>query len=243
MLPDPALRPRSQFFPIMAALLLLAVVLGFSRTFFLKPWFPSEPLPTYLIVHGVVLTAWFAFFVMQTLLVARGSIQTHRRVGKVGAVLAVLVVAMALVAVFEIVTRFRGQGIDVEAGRGQIAFIVWGNLAALAAFATFIARGIVKRNNADAHKRLMLLGSLSIMSPAFIRISAMPPFDRFPGVLFTLGALLLTLAALVIHDMVTLRRVHRETLWGVPYFLVLLLGAAFLMPGTPVDEWLLAMMW
>lgn len=243
MLPDPAHRPRSLFFPWFAAALLLAVLLGFSRSFFLKPWFPSEPLPAYLIVHGVVLTLWFAFFLMQTLLVARGSIRNHRRAGMFGTLLAALVVVMALVAVFEIVNRFRSQGVDVEAGRGQIAFIVWGNLAAIAAFATFIARGIIKRNRADSHKRLMLLGSLSIMSPAFIRISAMPPFDRFPGVLFTLGALLLTLAALVIHDLVTLRRVHRETLWGVPYFLVLLLGAAFLMPGTAVDNWLLALMW
>lgn len=240
---ESGVRRRGLFFPVSAALLLIAVLLGFARSFYLKPWFPSEPLPTYLVVHGVVLTLWFGFFLSQTVLVARGKVGTHRRAGVFGAGLAVAVLVVALIAVLSIVDRFRSLGIDVEAGRGQISFIVWGNLAALTAFATFIVRGVIKRNTSEAHKRLMLLGSMSIMSPAFIRMSAIPPFDSLPGVIFTLGALLATFAALGVYDMVSLRRIHRETLWGVPFFFVLLLGAAFLLPGSSVDAWLLSMIW
>jgi hypothetical protein len=231
---------RGIFFPAFAAVLLLFVLLGFSRTLYLKPWFPSDPLPAYLYVHGFVLTAWYAFFLSQTLLVARGKLLTHRRMGIIGVGLASAVLAVALMAVFGIVGRFKSLGIDVQAEQGQISFIVWSDLGALAAFATFITRGALKRNVSASHKRLMLLGSISLMAPAFIRVSSIPPFDQLGGVVFTLGALLATAGALLIYDLVTLRRIHQETLWGVPLFFIVLLGAAFLMPGTAIDTWLLS---
>lgn len=231
---------RGVFYPAFAAVLLLVVLLGFARTLYLRPWFPAESLPAYLLVHGILLTAWFVFFLSQTLLVARGRLWTHRRAGVFGAVLALLVLGSALAAVFGIVERFRSLGIDVQAERGQIAFIIWGDLGALAAFALFVARGIARRNAAASHKRLMLLASISLMAPAFIRLSALPPFDALGGVLFTLAALLATTGTLVVHDLASLRRIHPETLWGVPCFLGLLLGGAFLLPGTGVDDCLMS---
>lgn len=239
--PHPA--RRGVFFPIYATVLLAFVLLGFSRTLYLRPWFTDEPLPALLFVHGIVLTAWFAFFLSQTLLVARGRLVTHRRMGMLGGALATLVLVTALLVVLGIVGRWRSLGVDVEAERGQISLIVWGDLGALLAFAVFTTRGVLERNVAAAHKRLMLLGSLSLMAPAFIRVSAIPPFDQFGGVLFTLVALLLLAGALLAHDVWTLRRVHRETLWGLPLFFVLLLGGSFAMPGTAVDAWLMSRLW
>ncbi|SIR15378.1 hypothetical protein [Solilutibacter tolerans] len=234
---------RSIFFPAYALVLLALVFLGFSRTFYLKAWFPSEPLPSYLIIHGVVLTAWFVFFLVQTLLVRADKLATHRRVGTVGAVIAALVVVVALTTVFSIVDRFRSLGMDVEAGRGQISFIVWGNLGALLAYVTFVIRGILKRKMPDSHKRLMLLASISIMSPALIRISAIPPLDKFGGIVFTLAGLLTLTGALMIYDFINLRKLQLETAWSVPFFLVALLGSAFFIPGTGIDHWLLSKIW
>ena len=214
---------RGLFFPVYASVLLLSVFIGFSRTLYLRPWFTDEPLSTHLLVHGMVLTAWFALFLTQTLLVARGKLAKHRTLGRIGAVLAVLVLVVSLVVIFGIVDNWRGNGVDVDAQRGLISLIVWGDLGSLLAFAVFVSRGVMKRNVADAHKRLMLLGSLSLMAPAFIRISEMPPFNQFGGVLFTLVALLVAAGAVLVHDLWKLRRVHRETLWGVPFFFVLIL--------------------
>jgi len=50
-------------------------------------------------------------------------------------------------------------------------------------------------------------------------------------------------AILVLHDLLTLRHVHRETLLGVPFFLGVHLAPAFALPGTALDAWLLALMW
>lgn len=143
MVAQPIINKRGIFFPLSAAILLLFVLVGFSRTLYLRPWYPSEPLPAYLYIHGVVLTLWFVFLLSQTLLVSRGKLWTHRRAGAFGGGLAVLVFALALTAVFGIVDRFRSLGIDVDAERGQISFIVWSDLAALAAFVAFVSRGIL----------------------------------------------------------------------------------------------------
>ena len=59
----------------------------------------------------------------------------------------------------------------------------------------------------------------------------------------TLLGLLAMLGALLVHDVVVRRRPHRETVWGAPCFLVTHLGAAFLLPGTALDSWLLARIW
>lgn len=58
------------FFPAYAVLLLAAVIVGFSPTLYLRPWFTDDPLTASLAVHGIVLTAWFLLFFVQTVDVA-----------------------------------------------------------------------------------------------------------------------------------------------------------------------------
>ena len=48
---------RGLFFPAYATILLLFVLIGFSRTLYLRAWFPSDPLSASMYVHGIVLTA------------------------------------------------------------------------------------------------------------------------------------------------------------------------------------------
>ena len=51
-----------QFYTGMAIAAAVVVFIGFSPTFFLRANYESTPLPTYLIVHGVLFTAWIALF-------------------------------------------------------------------------------------------------------------------------------------------------------------------------------------
>ncbi|MEI4872686.1 hypothetical protein Q8G47_28575, partial [Klebsiella pneumoniae] len=85
----------------------------------------------------------------------------------------------------------------------------------------------------------MLLASLAIISPALIRLADLPLFGGVDGVLITIGGLLALAIVLVVYDLATLRRIHRETLWGAPFFLVVHLAPALLMPGTAADAWLM----
>jgi hypothetical protein len=73
-----------------------------------------------------------------------------------------------------------------------------------------------ERGNAQAHKRLMLLASLSIISPAVIRW----PFDIMfgpspvPGYAVYDLASLAFLLPLIAWDLTTLKRIHPVTLYG-----------------------------
>ncbi len=90
-----------RFYTGMAFLMLGAVLLGFSRTFFLAPWFPeaahlAPPEPYFFYVHGVFFTAWILLLIVQPLLVANRRVDVHRKVGWFGAGLAAVVVTVGV---------------------------------------------------------------------------------------------------------------------------------------------------
>ncbi|TDK23807.1 hypothetical protein E2F46_09760 [Luteimonas aestuarii] len=235
----PRTRRRGLFFPAMGLLLLASVVLGFWGTLFR----PSQPLPLHQQVHGIVVTAWFVLFAVQALLVAGGRTALHRRLGTFGVVLAVAVIVTSLHTMAQMPTQWRLGGIDVDARRGMVSMVLWGNFGALVAYATLLSRAIAMRTQADAHKRLMLLAMFAIMSPALVRVFSLPVFAGLPAVPLTMAGLLALGAILVAYDLLTLRRVHRQTLWGVPFFLVVHLAPAYVLPGTAIDAAMLRMIW
>ena len=80
----------------MALAILATVIVGFSRSFFLRPLFPEWPSPseTVFYVHGAFFTAWIALLVVQASLVATGRTARHRTIGPFGAVLAAAMVVL-----------------------------------------------------------------------------------------------------------------------------------------------------
>jgi hypothetical protein len=80
----------------MSLVLLFIVLIGFSRTLFLRPFFKVPAIPWFVYVHGAVLAAWIALFVTQTSLIAAHRTDLHRRFGLLGACLAAAVALSAL---------------------------------------------------------------------------------------------------------------------------------------------------
>lgn len=243
-LPRPALAAgrRGLFFPTMSILLLTAVVAGFWETFFFRSA-TAGPLPSRHAMHGVAATAWFVLFAVQSLLVSAGRVRWHRRLGWVAIAVVVLLVVTSLQTLFGIVDSWRGLGRDVDAQRGLIGLIVWGDLGALVAFVALVGRGVWLRRDRESHRRFMLMGSFAILSPALVRVAALPVLDGMDAILLTMGGLLGFALLLVLYDLATLRRVHRATALGIPFFLVVHLAPAFAFPGTPLDDWLLSRIW
>jgi len=56
-------RSRDRFFFFMSGLLLLILLVGFSRTLYLRLFFEVPPVPFYLHVHGATVTAWFVTWI------------------------------------------------------------------------------------------------------------------------------------------------------------------------------------
>src|SRR5215467_10641178 len=72
---------RSRFYLGMSSALLLIVLAGFAPTLYLRAFFAVPVIPASVWVHGLVLTAWFVAFFLQTALVAVRRTDLHRRLG------------------------------------------------------------------------------------------------------------------------------------------------------------------
>src|SRR5882724_7057158 len=217
-------RGRSRFFIGMSMMLLLIVLAGFSRTFYLRTFFDVPPIPPHVYVHGAILTAWFALFCLQTSLVTSGRSDLHQRLGFVGAGLGVAVI-LANVAVMSAM----GPRLRVEFQSGQVgpAFLiraVWGDFGSLMAFAVFLSAGLVLRRRPEVHKRLMFLASVSIVGPALGRMTQWPIFAGIHMVNLSLAGMIFFLGGLVIHDLVTTRHVHPATMLGGTFRLLVWIG-------------------
>lgn len=52
-------RRERMFYTGMSIAFLITVVAGFSRTYFLRPYFNTQPLIPLLHLHGIIFSAWY----------------------------------------------------------------------------------------------------------------------------------------------------------------------------------------
>jgi len=143
-------RRRERFFYIGIAIVIVGVVFGgFARTYFLRPYFTSQPLMPLLHLHGIVFTSWLVLYLTQTLLVAAKRTDIHRRLGIAGAVIAVL---MVLIGTITAIIRAQ-QGATPTEGLSPLVFLVI-PLADMLVFAILIGAGFYFRRQPDVHKKV-----------------------------------------------------------------------------------------
>ena len=227
-------KARSKFFVLMAGILLLIVLAGFSPTLYFRSYFDVPTVPTYLLVHGGVLTTWFVWLFIQTSLVATHRTDLHRRLGIIGVGIGVVVLVASGAATLGFVPRLITAGVDIEVNIALLALGVWINLGMAINFSAFLTLAIVYRRQSEIHKRLMLLASISIVGPALARFGQWPDAGEVnpnEGV-FLLGGLLVLLLVLVLYDVVAQKRLHPVTMWGAPFVVVLPAVFGFLIGNT-----------
>lgn len=208
MLASQRLSAEHRFFTGMALAILATVVVGFARSFFLRPLFPDWPSPreTIFYVHGTVFTAWILLLLAQATLVASGRTDVHRTVGAFGAVLATAMVLLGTLAALTAARRPTGF-VDVPVPPLQFLAIP---LFDIALFALFVGLAIAVRRNTQSHKRFMLLATINLVTAAIARWPLV--FDYGPPAFFGLTDLFLV--ALAIWDFRVRGRLHPVTLWG-----------------------------
>src|SRR5262245_61651804 len=175
--------PRSGFFVYMSLGFLAVALIGFSTTFFIPLARGTFVAPPVIYVHGTLLFAWLIFFIAQASLIRVRSVLMHRRLGWFGALLGVAIVISG-VAVALYVTR-RG----LAAGRGDIVLREFlGLLVTLLTFGSLVAAAVVLRRNSASHKRLLLLATIYILAPAWVRFRHLFPAVENPFIVFTFVA-------------------------------------------------------
>jgi hypothetical protein len=186
--------------------ILVAVFVGFARTYYLRPQFQSTALPFYLHVHGAVFSAWIALFVAQTSLVAARRTDVHRRLGLAGAALAAVMIVAALTAAIVSGRRNVAAGFETEA----LAFLTT-PLSSMAVFLTLVAAALYYRRRPETHKRLMLLATISIIDAATARWPI--AFVATSSWAYYALADVFVVAALA-YDAVWRRSIHPAYIWG-----------------------------
>jgi hypothetical protein len=221
---------------VMASILLSLMVLGFSQTFFLRPWVQTYEVAEYVLWHGAAMTAWFAWYWWQAWLVAGRRVWLHRRSGVVGVGIGLVAFASAVAVDFAMVVRGRRAGRDIAAEVAHYADVVWSNLAPLLVFFGFFSAALLLRRRSAAHGRLMLLGSIALLDPALARIGVLPSVELFGRdlntLVFGIGMMVLLPLSLAVRDFYRDRRLHPATGFGVPALWLLMFLLRTVVPHT-----------
>lgn len=214
-----------RFFTLVALGLIALVFTGFFRTFYFSPLFLKEPLPLLLIVHGCVMTAWYALFLLQVRLVAGRRVALHRRLGYASLGLAALVVVLGLVVSVGLARARLHQ--DPRSAEGPFLLGVQ-IFCVLVPFLVLYGTGILDRRNPGAHKRLMALAMFSTVGPAVVRLPFLPNHNVPVGIAVSLSLVL----AFLVGDWLSSRKLHRVTALGAGLIIVsTFAGAAFSSSG------------
>jgi hypothetical protein len=214
------------FFGGMAILLCVIVFIGFFRTFF-GAGFVAAPLPSPILrVHGMVFTAWMLLLLTQAALVSARRVAWHRTLGIVAFCLPPLMIVLGVVAAIDALGRKVTIGALDPAT--SLALPLWN----ITAFAIVIFAASRARRRPDAHKRLVVLATISLSTAALGRFPwAQMGIPAAAGPVIGLAALVL---AVVAYDLLSLRRVHRSTMWAAP---VVFVAGAFAVPLGMTSAW------
>jgi hypothetical protein len=198
------------FYGGMALALGLTVFAGFAPTYYLRllsgPTTTTSggPFTVAVHLHGALFTAWVLLFMVQTALVASRRVNVHRKLGAVGAALAG---AMVIVGV-SLAIRTTASGLGPP-GIDPLAFMAI-PMFDMVVFSLLVGTALLRRRDRETHKRLMLLGYISLVTAAIARLPGVLPL----GPLAFFGLSYLFVIAAIAYDYLSRGRVHKAYVWG-----------------------------
>jgi hypothetical protein len=160
-----------------------------------------------MILHGVIFSSWLVLLITQTWLVAAKRTDLHRRLGVLGAILALLMIGVGLtLAIHAAKYGFQTPGLPPP-----LIFLVV-PFFDIVVFSMLVSAAFYYRQKPDIHKRLMVVATISILPPAFARIPIAQITRTLPVSAFVLADL--GLLACILCDVVLRRHLYRAWVWG-----------------------------
>jgi hypothetical protein len=161
-----AVRAESRkFYVWMAGVFLLVAFGGFTPTYWAKiasGSFHAEPI---IHIHGILLFSWTGFYFLQTWLVAAGRTLDHRAWGLAG--ISLFTAMMLSILVGQEAVLHRNELLGFGDGARRFAAVT---LTSWPLMAVFFTLAIVNIRKPEAHKRLMTLLMIGMMTPALARV-------------------------------------------------------------------------
>jgi hypothetical protein len=180
------------FFLRYAIVIAAFILLGFFQ-FAMRGYsdFPSAPPIVHL--HGGLMVGWLGIFVGQNLLVHRGELAIHRKLGWTAAAILPLIAITGIWVGYNAVATGRLPPFFSDAY--FLALTIVGSLA----FAGMVAWAITLRRQVQSHRRAMLGAMFILLEPALGRLLPMPLLGSW-GEWTILVVQLVFIAVLARHD-------------------------------------------
>jgi uncharacterized membrane protein YozB (DUF420 family) len=191
------------FYVAMASCIILTAFIGFAPSFYLRSIYnPSRSLTTILRVHGLFFSAWMILFLVQTVLIVRGSRTLHRRLGWAAAGIAAVMVALGVAASIEQMRRVPAT-IAPQVGLALNTFPIF-------VFVILVGSAIYYRGRSDWHKRLILSATISLLGAAMLRIIVPHAGSLKPPEVFILASVIVDLffVPCFVYDWRTRHKIH-----------------------------------
>lgn len=191
------------FWHRMAIGLAIFIVFGFLQ-FALRGFVDPVAAPFWVHLHGVAMLAWLALLIVQPTLVSRDNLALHRRLGWIGAGLALFITALGIFTGLASLVLNRFPPFFAPP-----YFLVLTTVESLV-FGLMVWAAVRRRHTTAWHRRLMIGATIVILEPALGRILPMPlmiGWSDIPIGLIQLGVV----GIIALYDRRTLGRVHPAT--------------------------------
>ncbi|HEX3654110.1 MAG TPA: hypothetical protein VHU18_14915 [Rhizomicrobium sp.] len=214
------------FFLIYVVLLWFGILGGFVPEIVQHIARHKPPFPLIVHAHGVVFVGWLAVLTAQILLIRRRRPDLHRRLG---------VAAMGIAGLMVIIgpaTAFYMQRYHWGTPESDPPFLAI-QLTDIIAFAGLVSAAFMLRNEAAAHKRLVLLATLYISDAGFARLFGGTVhglvgngFWPFFAELYLANDILI--AGVGVYDLFTRKRLYPAYMAAIPWIVFWQGAAVFL---------------
>ena len=183
----------------------------------------NPPAPVIVHVHAFIFTVWMFLLTAQVLLVVRDRVALHRKLGWL------LVAWAGLMAIFGPWAELATDALYVNIP-GATAFLSV-SIVDMCGFLVLFAWGIALRKNPAAHRRMMILSTLSLATAGFLRFSGFvlhkEPTSVTLWFLSVFYGNVLLIALILLHDILR-RRLMRSFVLGAAGLLAADYAASFL---------------
>jgi hypothetical protein len=160
-------RVRTRFYVGLAAFMTGIVIVGFWPSYFGPMLRGNIERPLVIQIHGLIFVGWMALFIAQVALAARGRVDLHRQIGRLGIWYGWLVLAMGIVAGPAASVLHMRSGDWTRDEGAAFLLITFGDMVL---FGSFFAAAVAYRRRPEIHKRLMIAATVALLFAAVGRM-------------------------------------------------------------------------
>lgn len=221
--------PDRNAFLFFLAIVWVGVLSGFGTDSFNHVRRFGLDYPLIVHFHAVAFVGWLVLFTAQLMLIRMGRVDIHRRLGLAGAALAAVMVVLGPATALVVSAR-------AFAATGKAPVFMAVQFSGICTFAVLVGAGLLLRRDPAAHKRLMLLGTITISSAGFARLLnplVMAPLGLGHGFWAAVATSYLCpdllILGLGLYDLATRHKLYSVYIAGALFSVVLQLNAYRLM--------------